>query len=165
MDGEEIQQVSARCCSRHFRSQLSAAPVHAAPMTSAHVCMFRAACLCFLSHRFSMLLQRWQLPNTRQRFASSRLLASRALLPAALLCLTISPPRCFPPCALAAPASIQLHHANTSASLPPALVDLLTLESEQQRPPCTPAASRINTAAQRETCAPQSCRPGVPLQA
>ena len=165
MDSEEIQQVSARCCSRRFRSQRSAASAHAVPMTSAHDFMFRPARLCLLSHRSSMFLQRWQLSEARQRFSSSRLLASRALLPAALLRLAFSPPRCFPPCALAAPASIQLHHANTSAPLPPAFVDSLTLESEQQRPPCAPAASRIDTAAQRGTCAPQSCRPGVPLRA
>ena len=88
--GEAIQQVSARCCSRPFCSRLSGAALHASPPTGAHIVMLRAACLCFFSHRSSMLFHRQQHEYPRQHLPCLHSPAPRVLLQQALLRLANS---------------------------------------------------------------------------
>lgn len=58
MEGVAIQKVSTHRCFCLLCSWLAAAAAHAPLMTDAHIVMLGAACSCFFSHRFSMLLQR-----------------------------------------------------------------------------------------------------------
>jgi hypothetical protein len=131
--GEAIQQVRACYCSRPFCSRPSVAALHASPPTGAHIVVLRAACLCFFSHRSSMLFQRQQLEYQRLHLPCLHLLAPRALLQRALLRLASSAPPCSSPRLLAAASSLAHDHA--SPILLSALVDPLRLESRQQQPP------------------------------
>jgi hypothetical protein len=130
---EAVQQVSAHCCLQPLCSRLRAASSHAPPPASAHIVMCRATCLCLLSHRSSMLLQRGQLEDPHQLLHCSCFLPPRALLQHAPFRLARSSSRCAP-WHLLAPV-LSLVSANTSPTLASALVDPLRLEPGQQRSP------------------------------
>ena len=127
------QQVSIRCCFQPCCSRLSVADLHASPTTGAHVVMLRAACLCFFSHRSSMLFQRQQLEYPRQLLHCSCHLAPRAPMQLVPFRLACSLSRCAL-LHLLAPVPL-LVLADTSPTLLSALVDPLRLEPAQQRPP------------------------------
>ena len=110
----------------------SGAAAHGPPMAMAHVTVRRAACLCLLSHRSGMFLQRGQLEYPRHLLHCSCLLAPRAPLQHAPFRLACSS-SCCAPLRLLAPVPL-LVLADTSPTLLSALVDPRRLEPGQQRP-------------------------------
>lgn len=110
-----------------------AAAAHGPPIARAHVVSCAAACLCLLSHRSGMFLQRGQLEYPHQHLRCFCHFAPRAPIQHAPFRLACSLSRCAL-LHLLAPVPL-LVLADTSPTLLSALVDLLRLEPGQQRPP------------------------------
>jgi hypothetical protein len=119
-------------CTTSVRGR-SAAAAHDSPIAMAHVVSCCAVCLCLLSHRSAMFLQRRQLEHPHQHLHCSCHLAPRAPMQHAPFRLACSPPRCALLRLLSPVPSLVLEDA--SPTLLSALVDPLRLELGQQRPP------------------------------
>lgn len=119
-------------CSASARGRCAAA-AHGRPIAVAHAVSCCAACLCLLSHRSGMFLQRGQLEHPHQPLSCSCHLAPRAPMQHAPFRLACSLSRCALQHLLAPVPLLVL--ADTSPTLLSALGDPLRLEPAQQRPP------------------------------